>query len=1277
MQIRLTVALGSRTGGRRAGDTAGDGAPGAADADEVRDVLVTAPSGTPLSAVTAALASAVAPGGGGQRSSSGEAAVEPTAVYAGTERLDPHRQVLGEPPLLDGAVVTLHGPAAPSSLSAYGSAKARLHVVAGPDAGGVHLLQGGTVRLGRSAEADVPLDDPDVSRLHCAVTVTDGGAVTVTDLGSTNGTVLGDLTVGPRPVLFRPGTTLRLGESAVRLEVPGDGQTGPAGIPAEFAGAGHQGPGASGHGPAPLLPGTLPTQPDGQGRLRLTRGHDDESARRRAGAPGAARTEGPHAAAPPGPPDASATWPAAAGTPSAGDGTHAYVPGSPHPRPDGAPAGPEGDTTHGSGYGPGVRAVEPERPRGRGLSAWARRFSGGRTGGDAVSCAPGSAAGPGAEAAGSHEFGVPATVEGGGESRWPDPAAVLLTALGPGPRIWERGPGHPDAMTVRLGTAHRSGGPGGPVTVDLRGAGALGLAGPRARLAGLARSVIAQLAALHGPSTLEIVLLSADRSREAEQRAADWSWLGWLPHLRPAHGQDCRLLTAYDREQAAARTAELLRALDEARREAPSSEPARSSAAAGEAAGSAAESRSSAAPGSGGRSAAAQRVPSAAASRQGDGRSPQGRTVSGFGSNSGWEAATSGSAPRSRFPEEAASRVHAAVPEDGSAGPRGAYPGPYTLLVVDGDPGSAAARDAVFRLAAEGAAAGIHVLCLADTPAATPVSPLDATIEAACEVSPAFRACGALGLLSGAVATAVRVVRPGARASGASGTDPESPAAGGPVATVDAVSAAWAERFARALAPLREPEEATAHRGASARAAVALPETARLLDELGLSRATPAALQARWAEADGGPRAGRARLVFGAGPHGPVEAVLRADRGHVLISGAAGAGKTELLRSLAASLAAGERPDRLRLVLLDGAGAPSGDDLRPCLELPHAEGRLQADDPGRMREFAQWLSGELKRRLELIGPERTYEEYAQRPVRREGAEQGRRAVEYGHAAGHRTHGPEQADRDRNEACGHGEARDHEGEPAEDDGRLAGPRVISQRRPPESAGDRPAATEESGAGTLPRLVVLADDFDVLVDPALGNPGRPAAGSIVRSLEAVAREGARLGVHLIAATGRPKSTAETAVAQTAALRAELTGVGEGGQSGEESCPGRGRLTAAAGEGEVPSGEWQAGTFQAGRITGRIPRTSTLRPTVVPLDWLGAGDPPTRRPVRELGNGPTDLALLASAIARAAQSLGLPARASAGAGSVPDGAQDTAAAPARAAGAGRGARESARED
>ncbi|MYW31911.1 hypothetical protein, partial [Streptomyces sp. SID2119] len=84
-----------------------------------------------------------------------------------------------------------------------------------------------------------------------------------------------------------------------------------------------------------------------------------------------------------------------------------------------------------------------------------------------------------------------------------------------------------------------------------------------ARLAGLARATVAQLAALHSPFDLEIVLISTDRARSPEERRREWSWLGWLPHLRPMHGQDCRLLLAYDREQAAARTAELVRRLDE------------------------------------------------------------------------------------------------------------------------------------------------------------------------------------------------------------------------------------------------------------------------------------------------------------------------------------------------------------------------------------------------------------------------------------------------------------------------------------------------------------------------------------------------------------------------------------------------------------------------------------------------------------------------------------------------------------------------------------------
>lgn len=153
-------------------------------------MLVTAPAGTALAAVTSALVAAVAGGEG-------------TAIlYAGPERLDGQRCTLGEPPLTDGAVLSLGVPAEPGP--EIESAAAQLHVVAGPDAGGVHLLHGGEIRVGRSADADVPLDDPDVSRMHCAVTLGTDGRVSVTDLGSTNGTTVDGSPVGDRPARLAP-----------------------------------------------------------------------------------------------------------------------------------------------------------------------------------------------------------------------------------------------------------------------------------------------------------------------------------------------------------------------------------------------------------------------------------------------------------------------------------------------------------------------------------------------------------------------------------------------------------------------------------------------------------------------------------------------------------------------------------------------------------------------------------------------------------------------------------------------------------------------------------------------------------------------------------------------------------------------------------------------------------------------------------------------------------------------------------------------------------------
>ncbi|MCT9083297.1 FtsK/SpoIIIE domain-containing protein, partial [Streptomyces fulvoviolaceus] len=395
-----------------------------------------------------------------------------------------------------------------------------------------------------------------------------------------------------------------------------------------------------------------------------------------------------------------------------------------------------------------------------------------------------------------------------------------------------------------------------------------------------------------------------------------------------------------------------------------------------------------------------------------------------------------------------------------------------------------------------------------------------------------------------------------------------------------------------ALAPLRTEGGAGERH---ARVSSPLPQAARLLDELGLARATPASLMTRWADAadDAESLGGRAWAVLGAGPRGPVCADLVAEGPHLLVEGQAGSGRTELLRAVVASLAAAERPDRLSIVLMDGrdsvgaGGAGQGDGLRVCTDVPHATTHLTANDPVRMREFAQSLSAELKRRAELLGRSDFTEWHTGRELSGRMVAQ-RTATNRG-------------------ASGAGESS----------GDLDSPPSSTIRLRPAAARRR---TET--APPLPRLVVIVDDLDALVSPPLGSPGRPAAGSVIRALEAVAREGERLGVHLVAAAAVGGRTAESEPAKKATLRVTLDAPTSGP---DEPAPGRGRLTWS--DGRVTA-------FQAGRVTGRIPRTATLRPTVVPVEWERMGDPPTRRPVRELGNGPTDLALLASALERAAR-------------------------------------------
>ncbi|WP_214106731.1 FtsK/SpoIIIE domain-containing protein [Acrocarpospora catenulata] len=155
----------------------------------------------------------------------------------------------------------------------------------------------------------------------------------------------------------------------------------------------------------------------------------------------------------------------------------------------------------------------------------------------------------------------------------------------------------------------------------------------------------------------------------------------------------------------------------------------------------------------------------------------------------------------------------------------------------------------------------------------------------------------------------------------------------------DQVSPGWADRVARALAPLRDVSRDDP--------ATALPGQARLLDLIDLGR-TP----------------GRdTRAIIGVGPDGPYTVDLRRDGPHALIAGTTGAGKSELLQTLISSLAAVNRPDEMTFVLIDYKGGAA---FKECVRLPHTVGMVSDLDGHLTQRALTSLAAELRRRERLL-----------------------------------------------------------------------------------------------------------------------------------------------------------------------------------------------------------------------------------------------------------------------------------------------------------------------
>lgn len=164
----------------------------------------------------------------------------------------------------------------------------------------------------------------------------------------------------------------------------------------------------------------------------------------------------------------------------------------------------------------------------------------------------------------------------------------------------------------------------------------------------------------------------------------------------------------------------------------------------------------------------------------------------------------------------------------------------------------------------------------------------------------------------------------------------------------DVVDPAWLERLGRALAPIRDVS--TEDLSSS------LPAASRLLDVLGLDSPTGEDLVRTWKN---GGRTTRA--VIGEGLDGAFSIDVRTDGPHGLVAGTTGSGKSELLQTIIASLAVGNRPDEFNFVLIDYKGGAA---FKDCQHLPHTVGMVTD------------LDGHLTTRaLESLGAELRYREH--------------------------------------------------------------------------------------------------------------------------------------------------------------------------------------------------------------------------------------------------------------------------------------------------------------
>ncbi|MCC9176131.1 FtsK/SpoIIIE domain-containing protein [Arthrobacter sp. zg-Y750] len=172
----------------------------------------------------------------------------------------------------------------------------------------------------------------------------------------------------------------------------------------------------------------------------------------------------------------------------------------------------------------------------------------------------------------------------------------------------------------------------------------------------------------------------------------------------------------------------------------------------------------------------------------------------------------------------------------------------------------------------------------------------------------------------------------------------------------DLVQAAGFERLSRAAALSRHAAPAAGgHADAGREDTGRIPSTAAFGE---YHPSSPDKLLRGWKLPPGG-----AGAVVGVSAAGPVTLDLEKDGPHFLVAGTTGSGKSELLRSFVASLAAREPPSGVTFLLIDFKG---GSGLAPLAGLPHSVGLLTDLSAGNVSRALTSLRAEVRRREALF-----------------------------------------------------------------------------------------------------------------------------------------------------------------------------------------------------------------------------------------------------------------------------------------------------------------------